>query len=92
METQSAFSPQNQVVYSQQTAPVISVKDWMITILILAIPIVNIVMLFVWAFGGGANPSKANYAKAGLIWAAIGIAIYVVLFVIIIGAITSSMN
>lgn len=32
----------------QQHAPVLSVKDWMITILLLAIPLVNIVMLFVW--------------------------------------------
>lgn len=69
----------------KQAAPVISVKDWLITILLLAIPIVNIIMLFVWAFGGGTNPSKANYAKAALIWALIGIVIYIVLFVLILG-------
>ncbi|SEO37522.1 hypothetical protein [Paenibacillus sp. OV219] len=73
----------------QQGAPVISVKDWMITMLLLAIPLVNIVMLFVWAFGGGANPSKANYAKAGLIWALIGIVFYVVVIVLIFGALAN---
>jgi hypothetical protein len=40
------------------------------------IPLVNIIMLFVWAFGGGAPPSKANWAKASLIWLAIFIVVY----------------
>ncbi|KIL42345.1 hypothetical protein SD70_01315 [Gordoniibacillus kamchatkensis] len=73
-------------------APVISLKEWMITILLLAIPLVNIIMLFVWAFGGGANPSKSNYAKAALIWAAIGIVLYIIFGVIIFGAMMSSMR
>ncbi|MEW9702784.1 hypothetical protein [Paenibacillus sp. SI8] len=74
----------------QQQSAIISVKDWMLTILLLAIPVVNLVMLFVWAFGGGTNPSKANYAKAALIWALIGIVIYVLFFVIIFGAVISN--
>ncbi|GAA4846287.1 hypothetical protein GCM10023310_25330 [Paenibacillus vulneris] len=78
--------------YQQQAAPVISVKDWMLTILLLIIPVVNLIMLFVWAFGGGANPSKANYAKASLLWALIGIAIYIVFFVLIFGAFFASVN
>ncbi|MEC0230582.1 hypothetical protein [Paenibacillus alba] len=76
----------------QQTAPVLSVKDWMITILLLAIPIVNIVMLFVWAFSGGVNPTKANYAKASLIWAVIGIVLYIIFVVIFFGAVMSSIK
>lgn len=55
---------------------VVSVKDWIITMLILMIPLVNIVMVFVWAFGGGTNPSKANYFKASLIVGVIGIALW----------------
>ena len=38
----------------------VSVKDWIITILITAIPLVGLIMLFVWAFGDGAQPSKKN--------------------------------
>lgn len=74
----------------QQNAPVLSVKDWMITILLLAIPIVNIILLFVWAFSKGENPSKSNYAKASLIWAAIGLVIYIVFVVILFGTVMSS--
>jgi hypothetical protein len=60
----------------------ITVGDWMITLLIMAIPIVNLVMLFVWGFGSGTHPSKANWAKASLIWMAIIFAIYILFFVI----------
>ncbi|MCL9659138.1 hypothetical protein SK066_16370 [Paenibacillus hunanensis] len=65
-----------------QPAPVISVKEWMITLLLLAIPLVNLIMLFIWAFGGGTNISKSNYAKAALLWAAIWIVVYIIFFVL----------
>lgn len=65
------------------SVPVMSIKDWMITILITAIPLVGFVMLFVWAFGGGStNPNKQNWAKATLIWFAIIIALYLIVFMI----------
>ena len=56
---------QNQIGHQQ--APVVSVKEWLITNLILMIPLVNIVMTIVWAFGPNTNPNKANYFKAALI-------------------------
>ena len=70
----------------QNNAPVIRVGEWVLTILLLAIPIVNLVLLFVWGFGGGANPSKANFAKASLIWMAIGIVLTVILYATIFAA------
>nr|WP_231506261.1 hypothetical protein [Paenibacillus sp. UNC451MF] len=73
-------------------APAISVKDWMLTILIMIIPLVNIIMLFVWAFGGGTNPSKANYAKASLLWAAIGIVIYILIAFLFLGTIMAGLS
>lgn len=66
-----------QYIIQEPLAPIVSVKEWLITTLILIIPIVNIIMMFVWAFGGG-NPSKANYFKAALIWAAIVTVIYII--------------
>lgn len=62
---------------------VMSVGEWMITLLVSFIPIVNIVMYFVWGLGGNTNPNKANWAKASLIWLAIAIALYILFFVII---------
>lgn len=65
-------------------APAMSTKDWMITLLISAIPLVGFVMLFVWAFGSNENPNKANWAKATLIWMAILIGLCVLLWSTII--------
>lgn len=76
----------------QNNAPVVRVGEWVLTIFLLAIPLVNIVMLFVWGFGGGANPSKANYAKAALIWMAIGIVLTILFYVIFGAAIFAMMN
>jgi len=68
----------------QKQAEEVTLGDWMITILLSAIPVVNLVMLFLWAFGSSTNPSKANWAKATLIWMVIGI-VLAILFVVIIG-------
>jgi hypothetical protein len=68
-----------------ENAPVVTVGDWVLTYLIAAIPLVGIIMLFIWAFGNDTNPNKANWAKAALIWAAIIIGIYIV-FAVAFGA------
>ncbi len=68
----------------QHQADEVTLGDWMITMLLSFIPIVNIIMLFVWAFGSSTNPSKANWAKATLIWMLIGIVLGV-LFIIAVG-------
>ena len=58
-----------------------SYGEWMLTLLLVAIPCVNIIMLFVWAFGKESK-TKSNYAKASLTWAAIGIVLYIILIVV----------
>ena len=57
---------------------VMSMKDWLITLLLMIIPCVNIVLLFVWAFGNG-NQNKQNWARAYLIVMAIGIVLSIAL-------------
>jgi hypothetical protein len=46
----------------------ILVGDWMVTYLIAAVPLVGFIMLWVWAFGSTTPPSKANWAKATLLF------------------------
>ena len=79
---------QNQIGHQQ--APIVSVKEWLITNLILMIPMVNLVMIFVWAFSSNTNPNKANYFKAALILFAIVMAIYLVLAVVFLGSIAAN--
>lgn len=77
-----------------QHATVMSVKDWIITLLISAIPFVGFIMLFVWAFGSGNNPNKSNWAKAALIWTAVfmvlGFLLWGSIAAIILGSMGSS--
>ena len=57
----------------------VSVGDWVLTLLIMSLPLIGVIMLFVWAFSSGTHPSKANFAKASLIWIAIAVGITVLL-------------
>ena len=68
-----------------QDSSVMTVQDWVITILIVSLPIIGLIMLFVWAFGSGTNQNKVNFAKASLIWAAIGFGL-AILFMMVFGA------
>ena len=79
---------QNQI--DQPQAPVVSIKEWLLTNLILMIPLVNIVMMLVWAFGSNTNPNKANYFKAALILFAIVMVIYLVLAVVFFGSVAAN--
>jgi len=71
---------------------IISIWDWIITIFITMIPIVGQIMLLIWAFGSGVNPTKANWARANLIWFVAALFLFT-LFVAIFGlAALSFMN
>ena len=64
---------------------VMSIKDWLITLVITAIPLVGIIMLFVWAFGDGTNLNKRNWSKAVLIFYVIVAVFYFIIVVLFIG-------
>ena len=69
-----------------------SVKDWVITLIILALPLINIVMMLVWAFGGTGNINRRNYCRASLLIFAIilGLAICVSLLTVLVGLVAGS--
>ncbi len=55
----------------------VRVGEWIGVFFLSMIPIINIIMLLVWAFGN-TKPSKSNYAKAVLIMMVIGLVLSVV--------------
>ena len=63
---------------------IITTSEWIITKLIMFIPIVNIIMLIIWAFNNKTNINKSNWAKANLI-----IMIFRVMFYFIIVFVTA---
>ena len=62
----------------EQDQQIVSTGNWIVTLIILAVPLVNIVMLFYWAFSSGTYPSKRTYARANLIVGAVALALYLI--------------
>ena len=77
--------------YNFKNQSIVSVGDWIVTFIIMIIPLVNIIMLFVWAFGSGTPESKANWAKANLIMYLVAIILVVIFWGVIFGIIGSMM-
>ena len=71
---------------------IVSTSEWIITNLIMLIPVVNIIMLFVWSFGNNTTLNKANWAKASLIVWTLGFIFYFIIIMISITFILSFFN
>lgn len=65
---------ENNSLQTNPTSTTIPTSEWVLTLFLSAIPIVNIVLLCVWAFGSKTAESKKNWAKATLIWLIVAIA------------------
>lgn len=80
--TQQAYnsSPTYEV---SSTVP--TVGDWIINFLLLSIPIVNLIILIVWAVDND-NPVRKNFAAAALLWAVILFFFFIVFWGSIIAA------
>lgn len=46
----------------------VKISEWVLTFVILAVPCVNLIMMFVWAFSSSEKKSKSNFFKAYLIF------------------------
>ncbi len=73
-------------------ASTMSTKDWFITLLISYIPLVGLIMLFVWAFDSSTNENKKNWAKASLLWMLIGIGIAILFLIVFMSAFIGTMS
>lgn len=69
---------------------IVSVKEWIISLLIMSVPILGLIMMFVWALGGGAKESKSNFFKAQLIMAVIATVISIIAFLLLGGLFAAS--
>lgn len=51
----------------------ITVGGYLIMFLVMCIPVVNLVVLLLWAFGKNGNVNRRNFSRAALVYIAIGI-------------------
>lgn len=66
-----------------------TVGSWMMTLLVLAIPIVNLVMYLIWALSSAGNVNRRNFCKASIYWVLIILGFYISCMAL--AAITSSL-
>lgn len=69
------YAPQQPV---RQSDASLTLGTWVVTVLLSCIPIVGIIMLFIWGFDSTTAPARRNYARAMLIWKAVAIVILLV--------------
>lgn len=79
-------------IVPQNAEKAMSLGDWMITLLLLFIPIVNIVMLIVWSVDSKTSETKKHFAWAYLIYMAIGIVLSIIFSSILISIILASLG
>lgn len=76
---------------------VMKTTEWLLTLIILNVPIIGFIMCLIWAFGNNDNYNRRNFCRAYLIIIAIATVLMIVfastIFTIIYGiAQNSSMN
>ena len=67
------------------TESVVSTGSWVVFMFLLTIPILNIILVLVEAFGSGSNKNKQNYCRAAILWFVLGI-VGTIVFTVIFGA------
>lgn len=56
----------------ENKAEILSMWDYLLMLILLAIPVVNIIVCILWIVGKSGNPNRRNFAKAWLILAVVG--------------------
>ena len=76
---QQAYAPPQPAAYSGQpgTEP-LRVGQYIGMLLLMCVPILGVILLFVWSFGGSVNLNKKNYARSMLIVCAIGLILSII--------------
>ncbi|MBU3110405.1 hypothetical protein [Clostridium lacusfryxellense] len=69
-----------------------TIGQWLVTLLVMGIPIVGFVLAIVWATGHDVNRSKKTFCQASLIFGAIVLVLYVIFFALFASVMSDAMN
>lgn len=56
--------------------------EWVITLIIMAIPCINIIMCFVWGFSSTGNLNRRNFCRAYLAIIAVAVVVYLLIGIV----------
>ncbi len=89
---QSYTPPAQAPVHSgQRESETLSIGNYICMFLLMCIPLVGIILLFVWAFGD-TNWNRKNFARAALIMSAIALLLWIIAGGLIMGALSGIMG
>lgn len=72
---------------AQEDNQPISLGEWILILLLMSIPCVNLILCCVWGFGKQGNITKRNFCRAQLIFVAIGLVLSIVMVFILIAVV-----
>lgn len=78
--------------FGQVESEPLSVGNYIVMFLLMSIPLLNIILLFVWGFGSSVNRNRKNFARATLIMFAIMLLFWILAGGMIMGALKSMMG
>ena len=61
-----------ETIVDDRKAEVLSVWDYLLMLILMAIPVVNIIVCILWIVGKNGSPNRRNFAKAWMILAVVG--------------------
>ena len=82
---------ENNTMMTDSNKAVMTMGEWLITLIVLDIPCVNVIMYFVWAFGNG-NENRKNFCRAGLIVMAVGIVLTLILYAVVGASLAAALS
>lgn len=71
-EDEATYGASESTASGAAPADVVKVSDWLLTLILLMLPVVNIVMIIVWLVSKKTNPSKKNYLKVQIVFMLVG--------------------
>ncbi len=80
----------NPDLQNNENKSVVSTGEWILMLILMGIPCVNLILCFVWGFGSNVNANKKNFCRAQLILIAIG-AVIGILISIVFGGVIAAM-
>ncbi|MGI6499178.1 MAG: zinc ribbon domain-containing protein [Oscillospiraceae bacterium] len=79
---QQPYASQPPAYFEQPKSEPLRMGQYLGMLLLMFVPILGIVLLFVWSFGASANQNKKNLARAMLIVGAIGMVLSIVVGIV----------
>ena len=90
---QQTYAPQQPSAYSGQPGgEPLRVGQYIGMLLLMCVPLLNIILLFTWSFGGSVNPNKKNFARASLILCAVSLIVMLIGGGAVMGALGEMMS